>query len=136
MRRTTRRTIATAAALALAALGFAARGNAAAGPLDGKTFVAESGEQGKPAAGPKDTLVFRDGKLRSTACDTYGFGDGTYTSMSHPGALMIHARTESAKEGVIVWNFTVRGEALEGNYVWTKQGQKPITYWVKGTLKK
>lgn len=123
------------AVLAALALAPARRANGAAGPLDGKTFVAQSGEEGK-AADSKDTLVFRDGKMRSTACDTYGFGDGAYTAIERKGSTGFHARTESAKEGVIVWNGAVRGEALEGTYVWTKPGQKEIHYWIKGTLKK
>jgi hypothetical protein len=129
------RIIATVATLAIVAFGSTSRLSATAGPLDGKTFVAQTGEQGKPGEA-KDTLVFRDGKMRSTACDAYGFGEGAYTSMSHPGMFMVHARTESAKEGVIVWNCTVRGDALDGTYVWSKPGQKDITYWIKGTLKK
>ncbi len=123
-------------ALAITAWGLAPAARAAEGPLDGKTFVAESGEKGKKAEGPKDEITFRDGKLRSSACDAYGFGDGTYTAMNHPGMVMFSAKTESPKEGVIEWNGTVRGEALEGTYVWSKSGQKPITYWLKGTLKK
>jgi len=135
MKGTLQRTISVAAVLAIAAMDLAARAGATAGPLDGKTFVAQTGEQGKSAES-KDTIVFRDGKMRSTACDAYGFGEGSYTSMSHPGMFMVHARTESAKEGVIVWNCTVRGDTLDGTYVWTKPGQKDITYWIKGTLKK
>jgi len=50
--------------------------------------------------------------------------------------IMFRARTDSPTEGVIEWNGSVRGEALEGTYVWTKKGQKPITYWMKGTLEK
>jgi len=123
-------------ALAIAAWGLTPAARAAGGPLDGKTFVAESGEQGKKAEGPKDEISFRDGRMRSSACDAYGFGDGTYTTMNHPGMVMFRAKTESPKEGVIEWNGTVRDDVLEGTYVWTKQGQKPITYWMKGTLKK
>jgi hypothetical protein len=123
-------------ALAIATWGLVPAVGAAEGPLDGKTFVAESGEQGKKAEGPKDEITFRDGKMRSSACDAYGFGDGSYTTMNHPGMVMFRARTESPKEGVIEWNGTVRGDDIEGTYVWTKTGQKPITYWMKGTLKK
>jgi hypothetical protein len=72
-----RRTITLVAVLAVAAMGLAARASATAGPLDGKTFVAETGEKGKDAAS-KDTLVFRDGKMRSTACDACRFGEGNY----------------------------------------------------------
>jgi len=123
-------------ALAIAVWGLVPAVGAAEGPLDGKTFVAESGEQGKKAEGPKDEISFRDGKLRSSACDAYGFGDGSYTTMNHPGMVMFRAKTESPKEGVIEWNGTVRGDDLEGTYVWTKTGQKSITYWMKGTVKK
>lgn len=122
-------------ALAVLAFGLAARANAASGPLDGKTFAAQSGEEGK-AADSKDTLVFRDGKMRSTACDAYGFGDGAYTAIARKGSTGFHARTESAKEGIIVWNGAVHGDALEGTFVWTKPGQKEIHYWIKGKLKK
>jgi hypothetical protein len=108
---------------------------AAPGALDGKTFAAESGEKGK---GPdtKDTLIFHDGKMRSTACDAYGFGDGTYTTMNHGTGTMFQAKTESAKEGTIEWNGMVTGDSIDGTFIWTKPGQKPITYWLKGNLKK
>jgi len=122
-----------ALALLLLAAAMPAR---AVGVLDGKSFVAETGEQGKKADS-KDEIVFRGGKLRSTACDSYGFGDGAYTTMDHGEAgTMFHARTESAKEGAIEWGGMVKGEAIDGTFVWTKPGQKPITYWLKGTLKK
>jgi hypothetical protein len=122
-------------ALAIAAFGLATRARAASGPLDGKTFFAQSGEEGK-AADSKDTLVFQDGKMRSTACDAYGFGDGVYSAIERKGSTGFHARTQSAKEGIIVWNGAVRSDALEGTFVWTKPGQKEIHYWVKGKLKK
>ena len=127
----------TIRAAAIALLFLAASVSASAGgALDGKTFVAESGEQGKKADS-KDEIVFRDGKMRSTACDPYGFADGAYTTMNHGAAgTMFHARTESAKEGAIEWGGMVKGDTIDANFVWTKPGQKPITYWLKGTLKK
>jgi hypothetical protein len=122
-------------ALTVAAWGFPARARAEAGALDGRTFVVQTGQEGKPAEAAADEIAFRDGKLRSSGCDPYGFGDGAYTTMDHGGSIMFRARTDSAKEGVIMWNGTVRGDDLQGQYVWTKPGQKPITYWMKGTLK-
>ena len=136
MRRNHLRWIGPFTAFVVVSWGFPAAARAAGGALDGKTFVAESGEKGKRAEGPTDEIAFRDGKMRSSACDPYGFGDGAYTTMDHPGSVMFHARTESPKEGVIEWKGTVRGDSLDGTYVWTKSGQKPITYWMKGTLKK
>jgi hypothetical protein len=119
----------------IAALTIAAVLHAAAGPLDGKAFVAETGEQGKKADA-KDTIIFRDGTMQSTACDAYGFGPGTYTTMNHGTGTMFQAKTESPKEGAIQWNGMITGDSIDGTFVWTKPGQKPVTYWLKGTLKK
>ena len=136
MRETFRKTSATIAALTIAAIGLAAGASASTGALDGKTFVGESGGQGKgPEA--KDTLIFHDGKMRSTACDAYGFGEGAYTATVNSYATDFSATTVSAKEGTIEWKGTFYGsDTLEGNYVWTKSGQKPITYWFRAKLKK
>src|SRR4030065_1430987 len=41
--------------------------------LDGKTFVAQSGEKGKQASN-KDTIVFRNGRFLSEGCHPHGFG--------------------------------------------------------------
>ena len=122
-------------ALVLALFFAAAIPVRASGVLDGKTFAADCGEQGKKADS-KDQIVFHDGKMRSTACDPYGFGDGAYTTMDHGGSTMFHAKTESPKEGSIEWSGMIKGDSIDGNYVWTKPGQKPISYWLKGTLKK
>ncbi|HET7451843.1 MAG TPA: hypothetical protein VFL12_03835 [Thermoanaerobaculia bacterium] len=135
MSETRLRYLAAIGAAAIAAWGLAAAA-AVAGELDGKTFVVQSGEQGKPAQGPLDEIVFREGKMHSAGCDPYGFGDGSYTTMHHPDSIMFHARTDSAKQGAILWTGQIHGDELSGGYVWTKPGQKPIEYWMKGTLKK
>jgi hypothetical protein len=128
------RYLAAIGAAAIAAWSLAAAA-AAAGELDGKTFVVQSGVEGKPAEGPSDEIVFRDGKMHSAGCDPYGFGDGSYSTMHHPDSIMFHARTDSAKQGSILWTGQIKGDELRGGYVWTKPGQKPITYWMKGSLK-
>jgi len=125
-----------ALALGILVSGFPTFARASTGALDGKTFVGESGGQGK---GPesKDTLIFHDGKMRSTACDAYGFGEGAYTATVNSYATDFSAKTVSVKEGTIEWKGTFYGgDTLEGNYVWTKSGQKPITYWFRAKLKK
>ena len=109
----------------------------AKGALDGKTFVAESGEKGKPAGLENETIHFANGKFHSVACDAYGFGDGAYTATAAPdGSVRWTAETSSPKEGKISWKGTVTGDKIDGTYVWTKTGQAPIEYWLKGTAKK
>jgi hypothetical protein len=41
------------------------------------------------------------------------------------------ADTASAKEGKMHWHGTVRGDRVEGTYVWTKAGQAPVEGWFK-----
>jgi len=126
------------AALALSLTLTAGRPAAAAagGALDGKVFAGTTGEAGK-ATGDKDELVFTGGKFRSTACDTYGFGSAPYTaSRNADGSVGFQATTSRPKEGTIHWRGQVHGGAIAATYVWEKAGQKPISYWFKGSLKK
>lgn len=108
---------------------------ASASPLDGKSFVGETGEKGK-TKGDKDTFTFKDGRFRSTACDKYGFGDAPYTVKEEGGKMVVTAETTSKKEGVMQWTLTVDGDALTGSAIWTKGKKAPRDYWVKGTLRK
>jgi hypothetical protein len=105
------------------------------GSLDGKTFVGEVGEKGKK--GEKDTLHFADGRFHSAGCDAYGFADAPYTAaLASDGSVTWTAETSSSKEGKISWTGKVKGDKLEGTYVWAKPGQAPIDYWIKATEQK
>ena len=111
------------------------------GPLDGKTFVVETGEKGK-SGGDKDTLTFKDGNFHSTGCDRYGFGDGAYTSVVNGDAIQFEAVTTSPTKGKMTWKGTVIGDKIEVGYVWVdashwyKPDPKPLEKWAKGELKK
>lgn len=117
---------------------FAATGLvlAAAGALDGKTFEVSNGEKGKPATAEKDTLTFADGKFHSGGCDKYGFTATDYSTAKSGDTFSFMVMTKSEKEGSIHWMGTVKGDAIDGTYVWSKPGQKDIEYWFKGTIKK
>ena len=124
--------------IALAAavvFGFVQSRSASASPLDGKSFVGETGEKGK-TKGDKDTFVFKDGRFRSTACDKYGFGDAPYAVKADGGKMVVTAETTSKKEGTMTWALTVDGDALIGSSVWKKGDKAPKEYWVKASLKK
>jgi hypothetical protein len=115
--------------------------SAGQGPLDGKTFVVETGEMGKNAA-DKDTLTFRDGNFHSMGCDQYGFGDGVYTSTVNGETIRFEAVTTSPTKGKMTWKGTVQGDKIEVGYVWVdashwyKPNPKPMEKWAKGELKK
>jgi uncharacterized protein YdeI (BOF family) len=111
------------------------------GPLDGKTFVVETGEKGKSGR-DKDTLTFKGGNFHSTGCDQYGFGDGAYTSTVDGDAIQFEAVTTSPTKGKMTWKGSVKGDKIEVVYVWVdsyhwyKPNPKPLEKWAKGEMKK
>ncbi len=129
----TRRRTRLCVAMALG-IAWAAGALAQAGALDGKSFTGTFTEKGK-TRGDKDTLVFKDGKFRSTACDAYGFGEAAYTATAGAGTTF-EATTASPKEGTMTWKGTVRGDRIEGTAVWMKKGQADMHYTFHGELKK
>ena len=62
--------------------------------LDGRNFDGIVLECGK-TSGDADTLIFKDGRFRSTACDQYGYGDGVYTTSASADGLSFAAETSS-----------------------------------------
>jgi hypothetical protein len=97
--------------------------------LDGRTYAIKYKEKGAWFA-LKDTLLFRNGRFRSMECDPYGFADAGYTG----DGQHFTAESSSEKEGRIAWEGTLRGEELEGTFVWTRPGKNPILYTYKGSM--
>jgi hypothetical protein len=85
--------------------------------LDGKVFVADAGEKGKPADEKNDVITFAGGKFHSSACDQYGFGKGEYRESAAGDAVAFEAQTQSEKDGRLVWKGSVRGDTIEGTFV-------------------
>ena len=107
--------------------------------LDGKLYMTFVGPKGKEADG-EDELVFKNGKLFSPSCATYGFGDGVYKTRVEEGAIYFEAETTSTKHGKIVWTGKIDGDKIDGTYIWTKKRwywkNAYEESWFKGTLKK
>ncbi len=105
--------------------------------LDGKTFVAQSGEKGKPARN-KDTFVFRDGRFLSEGCSPFGFKDAPYQVTVDGAAVRFHAETHSPTHGKMVWDGTVKDNVIEATSVWTRERwywKIKKEYWFRGQLK-
>src|SRR3954471_21380358 len=62
--------------------------------LDGRNFSGIVLERGK-TEGDADTIMFKDGRFRSSACDRYEYGDGPYTATAAGDSVSFEARTES-----------------------------------------
>jgi hypothetical protein len=97
--------------------------------LDGRSFDGIVLECGK-TSGDADTLIFKDGRFRSTACDQYGYGDGPYTATRSDETVLFEAETESPKYGKLLWKGVVRGPRLDGTMTMVRDGRAAGEKWV------
>ena len=117
---------ATVAALTVAALLSA---GAQAQSLDGRTFTGVFLERGK-TSGDADTITFRDGRFRSSACDRYGYSDAPYKAVAVADGTRFEAETQSARYGKLLWSGHVRGGKLDATVMMDRPGKAPIENWV------
>jgi hypothetical protein len=97
--------------------------------LDGRNFdgiVLKRGE----TSGDADTLSFKGGRFRSSACDPYGYGDGRYTATRSGETVSFEAETESPQYGKLRWKGAVRGPRLDGTMTMVRDGQATGEKWV------
>ena len=97
--------------------------------LDGRIFEGVVLECGK-TSGDADTLIFKNGRFRSTACDRYDYGDGPYTASPSGDAVAFEAETVSPKYGKLLWKGVVRGPRLDGTLTMVRDGKAAGEKWV------
>ena len=97
--------------------------------LDGRKFAGVVLECGK-TEGDADTLIFDEGRFRSTACDKYDYGDGAYTAKAANGEVSFKVQTESPKYGRLVWEGVVRGKRLDATFTMVRDGKTLGEKWV------
>lgn len=98
-------------------------------PLDGRTFDGIVVECGK-TSGDADSLIFANGRFRSTACDRYQYGDAPYSTSVDGESVTFTAETESPKYGQLRWHGVVRGKRLDGTLTMVRDGQVLGEKWV------
>lgn len=103
--------------------------------LDGRSFSVELTEENKNET-TRDELIFKDGTFFSTECEQYGFTPAPYESKSKAGEVLFKSALTSGKEGKTEWEGSVKGDEISGTMFWSKEGQDPIIYTYKGTIKK
>jgi hypothetical protein len=103
--------------------------------LDGKTFEGVFIEKGK-TRGDADTLTFKDGRFRSSACDRYGYSDAPYQAVAEGDAIRFETKTTSSKYGSLTWKGYIRGNKLDATVLMARDGKDPIENWVAAGLVK
>lgn len=107
-------------------------------PLEGRKFDTQAGLTGKPAHIAKDILSFADGKFHSSDCDQYGYGKGTYKTVTNGDAVSFEVETNSDQYGRNVWKGVIRGDTIEGTMIfhrkptWYRSNPEPLEHWFKG----
>ena len=102
---------------------------AAAESLDGRSFQGVFLERGK-TSGDADTLSFKDGRFRSSACDQYGYSDAPYKTSAVGDTVRFEAETASPKYGKLLWSGAVRGGKLDATVMMERKGKTPVENWV------
>ena len=106
------------------------------GPLDGtKWKIGGMPDEAAKRMGEKpskDTLIFKEGQLISTACVKYGFKASPYTAAQAGTRWSFRTEQMSPKEGKTVWSGTVNGDAITGTMVWTKTDGTMLHYTFEG----
>ena len=108
------------------------------GILDGKTFVGKNGEIGKKSS-EDDEIKFENGKFFSVGCGKYGFGDAEYTTKADGDRVFFTADIYSNKYGRITYSGFVKGDDLNGTFIWfdkEKYDKPEQVKWWKGSVKK
>lgn len=114
---------------------------AAAGALDGKAFIADAGERGKAADEKGDVITFADGVFHSSLCDKWGYGKGEYKVTGGTESINFEAETVSAKDGRLQWKGTIKGDIIEGSFIYFRKpsvlrpNPEPVEHWFKGRSK-
>lgn len=104
------------------------------GALDGRQFVGEIGDKGKPT-GFKEEISFKDGKMVSSVCANR-FANFPYKAVKKGDTIEFEASASSPKEGTQSWKGTVSGDTLNATSVWTPPGRAPDETWIKAKLRK
>lgn len=106
----------------------------AGGPLDGRTFTGQTGEQGKDTGDAED-FVFANGTFDPLACHEWGFGAAAYRATAEGDAISFEAEHTNADGDRMQWVGRVVGDELSGTMTYWHGDDPAKEYWFRGTPK-
>lgn len=98
-------------------------------PLDGRRFEGVFIPRGK-TSGDADTLIFQDGRFRSTACEQYGYAEAPYKAQTAGDVTRFETETRSPQYGKLLWSGTVHKGKLDATVIMVREGQQDSENWV------
>lgn len=112
-------------------LWMSARQQNGAGALDANQFKIEYGEVGD-SHDEEDTIEFAGGRFRSSRSDDQGFGSALYATRPINGGWEFHVTCKNQDGAAIYWEGNVRGDDVEGVFVWTKKDEPTVEHRFHG----
>ena len=83
----------------------------------------------------KDTLIFSQGAMTSSACVKFGFGESAYAASETSGTISWATNQQSVKSGKTRWEGAIKGNAIHGSLAWQRLDGKVFQYAFEGTRK-
>lgn len=77
-------------------------------------------------SGNGDTLIFKDGRVRSKACGRHGDADAPYKATGAGEAVFFEAETESPRYRRLLWTRTVRDGKPDATATAISRGKAPV----------
>jgi hypothetical protein len=117
----------------VAAMAMSAMGQ---GALDGKSYkgTLTAAKDGKSY---DETVIFKNGTMRSTACESQGFKAGKYTAIDQNGTTVVKGSVSNEKGDVNEFELTVKGDAMTGTLTGkTADGAKGDTMTLTAKVEK
>lgn len=99
--------------------------------LDGKNYLVNT-QRGDSVE--TEEYSFRDGKMESPSCYTWGFTAAPYTAWESDGMIHWQCNYTSPTEGRMFFSGYIMHEHIAANLIWQKEGQKNICYTGEGSL--
>lgn len=107
--------------------------------LDGRVFIVDIGDKGRPADNIGDVLTFRDGSFHSSKCNEWGYGPARYRSVRSGSRIQFDAESISVGDGRLVWRGVIQGNTVEGSQIYHRKpsffrpNPAPTERWFKGS---
>ena len=103
--------------------------------LDGRSFEGVFIQRGK-TSGDADTIIFKNGRFRSLACDRYDYSDAAYRTTSAGDMTRFEAETQSPKYGKLRWSGMIREGKLDATVMMVRDGKPDQEHWVVAAEKR
>lgn len=108
--------------------------NKVAQTLNGTTYKIQITDLANPNEAKTDLVSFSEKMFDSEFSQSKGFSKTSFIEKIGADGIFFQVTFSSEKEGVMIWNGSVKGNVIQGKISWEKNGQEPAKYSYTGSL--